>query len=30
MILNAVFGLIVTVVAAWAISDIRSSKKEEG
>lgn len=30
MILNVVFGLVITMVLAWAISDIGSSKKDEG
>lgn len=30
MIFDAIFGLVVTVVLAWAISDIGSTKKDEG
>jgi hypothetical protein len=30
MMLNVVFGLVIMIVLAWAISDIGSGKKDKG
>jgi hypothetical protein len=30
MFLNLVFGLVLLMIALWAINDIRSSKKDKG